>query len=64
MKVFLLNLLIIALLGLAYYSRIFELFAMKYAFWIALVFVIGLLFAAFRLVGSPFAKPKDKPKKE
>lgn len=41
------------------YLNIFEVFTLKYAFWISLALVIAVLVLAFKILGNPFAGGDD-----
>ena len=58
-KSILVNVLIILGLILAYYTNIFNLFAMSETFYIAIILLIGLFIMAFKVLGSPFNKKGD-----
>ncbi len=55
MRTILVNIIIFAAVIAVCYFNIFEVFTMKYAFWIALILVIAVLGLALKVLGNPFA---------
>ncbi len=55
MRTILVNIIIFAAVIAVWYFNIFEVFTMKYAFWVALILVIAVLGLALKVLGNPFA---------
>lgn len=59
MRTIFMNIIIfLAVLAICYFN-IFELFTLKYAFWVALILVIAMLVLAIKVLGNPFAGGDD-----
>ena len=59
MRDFVTNILIVAVVMLAYYLDIFDILNSKYMGWIIGIIIILLFAAALKILGNPFAKDDD-----
>lgn len=59
MRNILVNVIVIGLLIVAYYSNLFSILAAKGTFIAALILLLIILIAAFKILGNPFRKVDD-----